>query len=876
MPPAAPEKKNLVPVAIVSNAPESILLPYASQIIQSLQLLHPHSQIVITCVTPTSHSIPINPFLPPSTFLSSLPSFIRRPTRPASTLWQSTTGMLKAIKLARRRLVQGALAGAGGEGRGQLPKYVVVVSGTDVENPGRDEVSWGEDPGENEEDWETFASNFTKGTHCTTLFSLISLGSTPNLEAFWRKSSGKFPPHLIYNSTSSTTPSGLSFPLLAPNHTCFLIGFYTNRSAQQAQAQAQANSAQASQPPSTSVQTPTNTKRAAPSSPVLNNGAAKKAKPNPNPTPSSSAATLPANSPPNPAGAFLTGNRVQQQPTPPTSTRTIPTPSNLQSNTQSPLQRPSASPSMAPALPSTLTNESLQRYVEEMKAVAAKSGQPPPSAQDIQNAAISAYQAAQRSANGGQSSNGLQSMTPRSSNQPNLPPNQNNQNPNNPNNNLNTANIARELAQMTPQQINALPAIPHEMKVKIEAHLGAIRDKVKAGMMAEEEGQKQVRRLQDLANHQRLKMHQHELAKQQQQNAQSSGLGLNISPQISHSRQPTANNPSNSQQPPPGPKRQDSVPHKTIWRGAISWALTEASGARKDFTIYCEAAPMQSSAARELAEVQLPPTFRINSLSQLKMQVLQELATKNNLPAISLTPMSNSALPPELVEKLKQNGHNNEALYTMFAQSIESRSNCGIVRFSGSSNGLVLVAVPNQNKLLAIVFAKIPLPAEWAQPSSSSSSNSNNAQQQQDPQQHSRTSTGQSIAPPSQNHAQQQPRPPSAQAQSGMFASPASFPTSNLPQQQQQYSSAPQPFAGAKNNAFPQSSFTTNYNPNLNPSPQMMQMQQPQPQPQPVQQQGQQGQGPGGFPAAGVGGMDYSELEKLLGPEQLKLILGGI
>lgn len=125
--------------------------------------------------------------------------------------------MLKAIKLARRRLVQGALAGAGGEGRGQLPKYVVVVSATDVENPGRDDIAWGDDPTDVEEDWETFASNFTKvrpptslgscsaplvdyslisflpvvpplqGPHCTTLFSLISLGSTPNLEAFWKK-----------------------------------------------------------------------------------------------------------------------------------------------------------------------------------------------------------------------------------------------------------------------------------------------------------------------------------------------------------------------------------------------------------------------------------------------------------------------------------------------------------------------------------------------------------------------------------------------------------------------------------------------------------------------------------------------------------------
>jgi hypothetical protein len=134
-----------------------------------------------------------------------------------------------------------------------------------------------------------------------------------------------------------------------------------------------------------------------------------------------------------------------------------------------------------------------------MKAVAAKSGQPPPSALDIQNAAMAAYQAAQRSgAAGGSSSNGLPINTPRS-NSSNLP-NQNQQQQNNNNNNLNSTAIARELAQMTPQQINALPAIPQEMKVKIEAHLGAIRDKVKAGLMPEEEGQKQVRRLQDLAN----------------------------------------------------------------------------------------------------------------------------------------------------------------------------------------------------------------------------------------------------------------------------------------------------------------------------------------------------------------------------------------
>lgn len=216
-----------------------------------------------------------------------------------------------------------------------------------------------------------------------------------------------------------------------------------------------------------------------------------------------------------------------------------------------------------------------------------------------------------------------------------------------------------------------------------------------------------------LSHSQRLKMHQHELAKQQQNQNQNqnqsqpqppSGLGLNISPQLAHSRQPSSTPSSSTQyQQNVQPKRQDSIPNKPIWRGAISWALTEASGARKEFTIYCEAAPMQSSAARELydlflsssllsvtrsvlnliasssrAEVQLPATFRINSLSQLKMPVLQELASKHTLPAISLTPLSNSVLPPELVEKQKQNGHNNEALYTMFAQSIEHRSNVRI------------------------------------------------------------------------------------------------------------------------------------------------------------------------------------------------------
>lgn len=117
-------------------------------------------QLLLTAITPSSHAIPLNPFLPPAAFLAALPAFVRSPTRPTSTIWRSTTGLLRAIKLARRRLLEGALAGAGGEGRAQLPKYVVVVSATDVENLGGNEV-WLEDD-DQAEPWESVAKNFTR------------------------------------------------------------------------------------------------------------------------------------------------------------------------------------------------------------------------------------------------------------------------------------------------------------------------------------------------------------------------------------------------------------------------------------------------------------------------------------------------------------------------------------------------------------------------------------------------------------------------------------------------------------------------------------------------------------------------------------------
>jgi len=57
------------------------------------------------------------------------------------------------------------------------------------------------------------------------------------------------------------------------------------------------------------------------------------------------------------------------------------------------------------------------------------------------------------------------------------------------------------------------------------------------------------------------------------------------------------------------------------------------------------------------------------------MAALQELANKHTLPAMSLSAIPNESLPDELRKKqlAAPGGHANEALYGMFAQSMEMR-----------------------------------------------------------------------------------------------------------------------------------------------------------------------------------------------------------
>lgn len=180
--------------------PQSSAL-HSKTIMLTLSLI---SQLLVTSLVPSPHTLSTQPFVPQAVFLPTVAAALRRPLRPGSSLWRSSAGVLRCIKTARK-LLEVPIAGAEPDSsKSQLPRYVVVITATDIENGDGDEI-WLEDAAEPAEDWQTMAKTFTRVSrvlersrlaidafvfqppHQTTLFSLISLGHTPNLEAFWKE-----------------------------------------------------------------------------------------------------------------------------------------------------------------------------------------------------------------------------------------------------------------------------------------------------------------------------------------------------------------------------------------------------------------------------------------------------------------------------------------------------------------------------------------------------------------------------------------------------------------------------------------------------------------------------------------------------------------
>jgi len=98
-------------------------------------------------------------------------------------------------------------------------------------------------------------------------------------------------------------------------------------------------------------------------------------------------------------------------------------------------------------------------------------------------------------------------------------------------------------------------------------------------------------------------------------NVQGQGLGLNIPlapglqtpqsmpaqqlPPAQHPPQPQPQQPQQQQQQQQQARKEPERP-RTVWRGPISWALTEVSGTTAEYTMFCTAVPMQQSAIRDL------------------------------------------------------------------------------------------------------------------------------------------------------------------------------------------------------------------------------------------------------------------------------------
>lgn len=215
---------------------------------------------------------------------------------------------------------------------------------------------------------------------------------------------------------------------------------------------------------------------------------------------------------------------------------------------------------------------------------------------------------------------------------------------------------------------------------------------------------------------------------------------------------------------------------------------------------------------------------------------------------------------------------------------------CGIVRFSGSKNGLVMVPAPQSSKLIALVFLKIPLPDAWLRTDTAAAAG-----------EASQTSPGsgqQSRATPTQ-HLLPIPTPP-AGATSGMFSSPNMQPynlppptvspslssvspsnfvtTAGMQQQQQASYSQPAPFGIITPASIPPPPSSQPFLTPTMPQAQLLQQQQQpqQQQQQPVPMSMPMPPPPTAFPSEGIAGMDFSELQRLLGPEQFAQIMSGV
>lgn len=421
--------------------------------------------------------------------------------------------------------------------------------------------------------------------------------------------SGRFPANLIYTSLTPPPNVAFSFPLASPSHACFLLGFYNNNRPQPQPAQPPGG---VNQPNATTYNS--NNKRPTPVTEPSGGGPNKKAKPNP-----------PTTIAPGPAIGR------------PKPTRT---PSNAAAGQLPPMIKPS------PSNNNNDNNNNIQQYLSDVKANGGRTSQQSMngSAGGGGGAFATGSQGTPRSVGGGRSAATPTTATPLG---PPPPP----------------SNAGGQQQPQPPYQHSGgqpLPQIPPEMRAKVEAHLESIRTRVQRGQMTQEQAAMQIRQLQELTNQcvfaffsfflysccycllwegesgggwnwtaylisffrfihisrlfrQRLRIAQQQaaMAAAAANNNNNGGGGSGASSTTNST--PTTAGPMASpalggggglhtNAGAPQPQRMDSLTgHRPVWKGQISWAWNAGTtGARTEYTMYCQATPMQQSAVTEL------------------------------------------------------------------------------------------------------------------------------------------------------------------------------------------------------------------------------------------------------------------------------------
>lgn len=322
-----------------------------------------------------------------------------------------------------------------------------------------------------------------QGDHSTTLFSLISLNHTPNLESFWKETSAKFPHNLVFNSIQPPLNVPFSFPLFAPSHACFLIGFYNSRATN--------NPANPTQPPTSSV-------------------AASPVPPLPISTPTPLTQPLPSQlaPPPQPAPQNQKRPAVSDPPPPPPNKKSKPNsisipppPSNLLLQQQQSQQQHSQSQPHPNPPPPTSSASAVAQYISSQTQNNRLAAQ---QQQLLLQQQLQQHQSQQQQVTGLSVGGGRRTDSP-SLLPPDLPiPSRGAQFSPPPPPSLAPQPLSQNQPQAarrpTTTQLSNLPPIPRDMRIKMEAHFTDIRQKVASGVLKQEEANLQVKRLQDLAN----------------------------------------------------------------------------------------------------------------------------------------------------------------------------------------------------------------------------------------------------------------------------------------------------------------------------------------------------------------------------------------